>query len=65
MSIAKFQAGDIVKLKSGGPRMTVHQYKLNPMTGQPIPTVIICHWFDENNEINEAQFHPDELEKQD
>ncbi len=36
-----FKKGDIVKLKSGGPKMTISGFDHN---------LAICVWFDDNNE---------------
>ncbi|WPP45743.1 YodC family protein [Pseudomonas sp. AN-1] len=38
-----FNAGDLVKLKSGGPRMTVEQVGQNAMTGE---NSVWCVWFE-------------------
>ncbi len=40
----EFQPGDVVQLKSGGPRMTVES-----VTGENGPVIIHCSWFDKNN----------------
>ena len=50
MTGSKFQVGDVVRLKSGGPLMTVQQatYADN----------IMCTWFDENNKRLSEDFHP-------
>lgn len=45
--------GDVVRLKSGGPPMTV---------GAPVTTTVYeCHWFD-GMELRTARFHQDSLE---
>ncbi len=44
--------GDTVRLKSGGPQMTVNSIEDN---------VIKCQWFDGNN-LKEGVFHKDQLE---
>lgn len=50
MTTSKFQIGDVVRLKSGGPLMTVQQatYADN----------IVCTWFGENNKRMSEGFHP-------
>ena len=54
MTTAKFQVGDVVRLKSGGPLMTVQQatYADN----------IMCTWFGENNKRMTEGFHPRTLQ---
>ena len=49
-----FQIGDVVKLKSGGPNMTVSTIKQEE---------IWCAWFDNNQEPKKAFFKPNMLEK--
>ncbi|MGB7420112.1 MAG: DUF2158 domain-containing protein [Erythrobacter sp.] len=50
MSDVRFTVGDVVRLKSGGPLMTVQQatYADN----------IMCTWFGENNRRMSEGFHP-------
>ncbi len=50
----KFKVGDTVRLKSGGPSMTVaaHEEDID---------LIICQWFD-GEELKEGQFSPESLE---
>lgn len=50
-----FPVGTIVRLKSGGPEMTVNGY-LN--SGQ-----CVCSWFDKNQIACKENFYPDALEK--
>jgi uncharacterized protein YodC (DUF2158 family) len=40
-----FQEGDVVQLKSGGPRMTVEGYE---------DGLVVCVWFEEKNRKNSA-----------
>ena len=54
--MAEFKIGDVVALKSGGPRMTVQKIKAGGGKEQPI----LCRWFD-GNEVREAVFHSDTL----
>lgn len=43
----KFEIGDVVKLKSGGPEMTVAQYPFKTMDGVECPDKVKCKWFNE------------------
>ncbi len=52
----QFKSGDVVRLKSGGPKMTVHS-----VDGfDPILAVIDCRWF-VGGEIKGANFLPETL----
>jgi uncharacterized protein YodC (DUF2158 family) len=51
----KFNIGDIVKLKSGSPDMTIQQF-LNDNT-------IECHWYEKKHGIQKEIFHESMLEK--
>lgn len=55
----KFKPGATVRLKSGGPLMTVHGYS-GIAPGVPTSTVI-CKWFDGNKPMTE-NFHEDSLD---
>ena len=52
-----FQVGDVVMLKSGGPKMTI--------TGGPSENIrgYYCQWFDENGTISRARFPAESLMK--
>ena len=53
--MANFKKGDVVILKSGGPKMTVKSIQENK---------IICVWWDEKtNDYKEREFEEDLLEK--
>jgi len=54
--MAKFNSGDVVKLKSGSPKMTVRGYHKND------PQMLTCIWFDDN-EMKAASFKEDSLEE--
>ena len=51
-----FKVGDTVKLKSGGPLMTVALIKTD--------TLILCEWF-VGDEKKSEEFHPDTLDADD
>jgi uncharacterized protein YodC (DUF2158 family) len=53
-----FKAGDVVRLKSGGPKMTVDQVAERAMTLEP---TVWCSWFDGAKKISDT-FAPDALE---
>lgn len=53
----EFKAGDVVQLKSGGPKMTVSQTGKAAMTGK---AMVWCDWFDGPKRTNEA-FSPESL----
>jgi uncharacterized protein YodC (DUF2158 family) len=52
----KFNPGDVVRLKSGGPDMTVASYGSQMHDGQPY-----CRWFDGNRRMQDY-FNDAELE---
>jgi uncharacterized protein YodC (DUF2158 family) len=53
--MASFKAGDVVKLRSGGPIMTV---KGITATG----SALFCMWFNDKDEVKEHLFAPEMLE---
>lgn len=58
-----FEVGDVVRLKSGGPRMTVQ--KVGDFVGEPY---VQCSWFvvvGKNQKLENGSFHPKTLEKDD
>ena len=52
--MAELKVGDVVKLKSGGPKMTIANTKSNPAG-------ILCTWFDEA-EVKSSRFPAKALE---
>jgi uncharacterized protein YodC (DUF2158 family) len=52
-----FKTGDIVRLKSGGPNMTVEKYG-NYHDGRKC----LCKWFDDKNKLDQKLFMDAELE---
>jgi uncharacterized protein YodC (DUF2158 family) len=49
-----FKVGDVVQLKSGGPRMTIANMKSNPAG-------VLCAWFDEAD-VKTSRFPAEALE---
>ena len=52
-----FKNGDVVRLKSGGPKMTIYS-----VDGVGIETGIFCKWFVNENESKEGLYQPEMLE---
>jgi uncharacterized protein YodC (DUF2158 family) len=59
MMMTAFKIGDVVELKSGSPKMTVHDIGDFSISGGPNPG-ILCVWFTAGKE--ESVFHPDALQ---
>lgn len=63
-----FKVGDVVKLKSSGPEMTVSEPGRLVIGGVPVegrkPAKVFCKWFEEGDESKPrtASFNPEELE---
>jgi uncharacterized protein YodC (DUF2158 family) len=53
----KFKMGDVVRLKSGGPNMTVEKY--GNYSGE---RKCLCKWFDDKNKFDQRVFSDAELE---
>lgn len=54
-----FQIGDVVKLKGGGPLMTV----TGTSTGPGRPPLFTCNWFDKDDREQSSSFPGDALIK--
>ena len=54
----KFKEGDRVRLKSGGPTMTVNGIVENPLGSD----LIDAAWFDERSKLNSGQFSAEALD---
>lgn len=59
----KLNVGDVVVLKSGGPKMTVNQTPFRTLEGKEDETKALCEWFNENGQLKSFVFNIDELEK--
>ncbi|MEZ0603983.1 YodC family protein [Paraburkholderia sp. IW21] len=55
---ARFDVGDVVTLKGGGPRMTVMH--AGPVALNP-GDWLICEWFDEHGELRREMFARDQV----
>jgi uncharacterized protein YodC (DUF2158 family) len=55
----QLKAGDVVQLKSGGPKMTIHSIGNAALTKTP---TAVCDWFEDDKKTNKrASFSPDSL----
>ena len=54
--MAKFNPGDVVELKSGGPVMTVKAYNWNVTKGAYEEDRLVCTWFDKDQKLQSATF---------
>jgi uncharacterized protein YodC (DUF2158 family) len=59
MSNDAIKAGDVVQLKSGGPKMTVEKIYQTPSR----KTMVHCKWFDKDNNIKAESFEPGSLQQ--
>lgn len=55
--------GDKVRLKSGGPVMTVKQYPYKIVDGAPVESKAECEWFDKEDQLHHSTFELDVLEE--
>jgi uncharacterized protein YodC (DUF2158 family) len=56
-TMADIQVGSVVKLKSGGPVMTVT--KLSDISGR---SIAVCHWFTKDNKSETGNFPVESLQ---
>jgi len=56
MSKQRFKSGDVVELRSGGPRMTVRSYD------PPDSEEVTCEWFDKTHNLCSKSFNQDTLQ---
>lgn len=59
----ELHVGDVVKLKSGGPDMTVMEYPVKIAHGENVTSHAICQWFDEDGKKSQGTFIVESLEK--
>ena len=52
--MAEVKCGDVVKMKSGGPKMTVSNFCKNEGW--------LCQWFNEDRDLQYGSFQADQLE---
>jgi uncharacterized protein YodC (DUF2158 family) len=58
MAEKQWKPGSKVKLASGGPEMTV---RLTKFDGDQQAFIVLCNWFDNNQNLHEKGFTPDSL----
>jgi uncharacterized protein YodC (DUF2158 family) len=51
-----FKIGDVVRLKSGGPKMTIDRFTFNHATKKDNKDIVECVWFD-NLKLNREIFN--------
>lgn len=59
----ELHVGDVVRLKSGGPKMTVMAHPIKIAHGGNDSSRTICQWFDENGKKSQGTFLVETLEK--
>ena len=59
----EFKIGDVVRLKSGGPDMTVEKYPHETIDGVQCFDKVDCRWFNEETHLKHATFNVEILEK--
>jgi len=62
METEEINIGDVVTLKSGGPKMTVKKYVWDPKKGDYDKNQVNCSWF-ENEKVVEHSFQISQLTK--
>ena len=60
--MVEFKRGDLVKLNSGGPIMTICEVSSIPhqITGKD-ETVVTCNWFNKEDKIEHYDFYIEEI----
>ena len=67
--MSEFSNGEVVQLKSGGPKMTITSIYDKPnnddnfISGVPFRVEIYCKWFDAKNTVQTDCFYPESLIK--
>lgn len=54
--------GDVVRLKSGGPNMTVSQYPVETIDKKIIDGMVECEWFNDERRLTHSLFDIETLE---
>lgn len=63
--MADFKVGDTVRLKSGGPLMTISGVGENPSSGSRDENYWRCEWFDKDQKSHMQSFHKESLRSSD
>lgn len=59
----ELHVGDVVRLKSGGPDMTISECPLKNAHGEDNPNYVKCKWFDKEGQLSNGTFEIGILEK--
>lgn len=62
MENQKLKVGDIVRLKSGSPKMTIGAFIKESLEPGSFHPKAVCHWIDSDNKSHTDEFHEDALE---
>lgn len=54
--------GDVVRLKSGGPQMTVSQYPVETIDKKVIDGKVECEWFNDEGRLTHSLFNVETIE---
>jgi uncharacterized protein YodC (DUF2158 family) len=57
----KFKSGNVVKLRSGGPKMVVVDYDRSNVSPNDASHTVKCDWFNESKKCTDL-FHEDTIE---
>ena len=49
----EFKKGDVVVLKSGGPKMTIRDFTWNAYSGQRNNDEVLCYWFKDGSLVQD------------
>ena len=58
----ELKIGDVVRLKSGGPQMTISEYPIKLLQGKENCKEAKCDWFDGENHLHHGTFSIEILE---
>lgn len=57
--MSEFKIGEVIRLKSGGPRMTINYV---PRQGKPVVLFYEANWFTDDGKLQHGYFSPETIE---